>query len=95
MVTGFEEASNSCATLKQIFNLFEENWISKIKESLNVKVKKFETRMVFSDVKVITISESHCKPTILHLILTNLQTQFQEKCQICGVAVDVRTKTTH
>ena len=50
--------------------------------------------MVFSDVKVITISESHCEPTILHLILTKLQTQFQKKCQICGVAVGVRTKTT-
>jgi hypothetical protein len=42
VVTGFDEASISCATLKQIFDLFEETWISEIKESWNVKVKNLK-----------------------------------------------------
>jgi hypothetical protein len=37
VVTGFDEASIFCATLKKNFSLFEEDWI---KGSLNIKKKK-------------------------------------------------------
>jgi hypothetical protein len=42
VATVFGEASISCAKLKKIFNVFEENWISEIKESFNVKVKNLK-----------------------------------------------------
>jgi len=51
--------------------------------------------MMFSDVKVITISESHCEPKILQFILTKITNTFFNNCQICGIAVGVLTKTTY
>jgi len=51
--------------------------------------------MMFSDVKVITTSESHCEPKFIQFILTKITKRNLKNCQICGIAVDVFTKTTH
>jgi len=51
--------------------------------------------MMFSDVKVITTSESHCEPKIIQFILTKITNRILKNCQICGIAVGVLTKTTY